>query len=285
MDVFRTGVSMLGVLEPEETFDDSHKIADRLVGVLPSMLAYWWNFTRAECVSMSRPASPRLPDIALRLLLGSEPPAEIIRALEVSMILYAEHEFNASTFAARICASTNSDMYSAICAAIGTLKGNLHGGANEAAMALIQCYPTPDDAERGVMQRLERGERIMGFGHRVYQVSDPRSDLIKPWAARLAEADLGHANTFAIAERIEAVMRRERDLFPNLDFYGACVYHFAGLPTLQFTPLFVLARVAGWCAHVYEQRTNNKLIRPSATYTGPAERPFLELADRARTAA
>lgn len=283
MDVLRTGVSVLGTVEPEETFDDSHRIADRLIGALPSMLGYWWNFSltgeRVDVDTGERSTAAHF----LRLLPGTSDDPVHARAVDVSLILYAEHEFNASTFAARICASTLSDKYSAICAAIGTLKGNLHGGANEAAMELIERFGDPDSAEEGLLGMLAAKEKVMGFGHRVYRVSDPRSDIIKPWAAALAE---GHPDgwMYPVAERIEEVMRREKDLFPNLDFYSACSYHFCGIPTPLFTPVFVLSRVTGWSSHVYEQRTDNKLIRPDAEYTGSARRPFLPLAARAEAA-
>jgi 2-methylcitrate synthase len=279
MDVLRTGVSVLGAVEPEPEGDASLGTADRLIGSLPSMLGYWWRFAndgvRVDLDTGERSTAAHL----LTLLGGSRPSAEHMKAVDVSLILYAEHEFNASTFAARICASTLSDMHSAACAAIGTLKGNLHGGANEAAMALIERFGDPDSAEAGVLGMLAAKEKIMGFGHRVYRVSDPRSDIIKPWAARLSEQH-PDAWMYPVAERIEAVMRREKDLFPNLDFYSACSYHFCGIPTPLFTPVFVLSRVTGWAAHVCEQRADNKLIRPDAEYTGPERRQFIALDQR-----
>lgn len=279
MDVLRTGVSVLGTVEPEGEPDGSHRIADRLVGGLPSMLAYWWHFSRTGERIDTDTGDPSVASHFLTLLLGRTPDPVHVRCVDVSLILYAEHEFNASTFAARICASTLSDKYSAICAAIGTLKGNLHGGANEAAMELIERFRTPDDAEAGLMGMLAAKEKVMGFGHRVYRVSDPRSDIIKKWAGELAPL---HPDgwMYPVAERIEAVMRREKDLFPNLDFYSACSYHFCGIPTPLFTPVFVLSRVSGWAAHVHEQRTNNKLIRPDADYIGPDRLPFIPLVAR-----
>jgi len=278
MDVLHVGVSVLGTVEPESTFDDRHVIADRLIATLPSMLGYWWAYTRTGERIDTRTGEGHTARHLLTLL-GAPTDDAHVRALDVSLILYAEHEFNASTFAARICASTLSDKYSAITAAIGTLKGKLHGGANEAAMALIERFDTPDAAEAGVMDALAAHEKIMGFGHRVYTVSDPRSDIIKSCSARLAE---GHPDAWMhpVAERIDAVMRREKNLFPNLDFYSATSYHFCGIPTPLFTPVFVLSRVTGWSAHVYEQRNNNKLIRPDADYIGPERRTFLPLADR-----
>ena len=282
MDVLRTGVSVLGTVEPETTFDDRHVIADRLIAVLPSMLAYWWAFTTTgERIDTDTGEGQTARH--LLTLLGAPTDDTHVRALDASLILYAEHEFNASTFAARICASTLSDKYSSIIAAIGTLKGNLHGGANEAAMGLIERFRTPEAAEVGVMDALGAHEKIMGFGHRVYKISDPRSDIIKSWSARLAD---GHPDAWMhpVAERIEAVMRREKNLFPNLDFYSATSYHFCGIPTQLFTPVFVLSRVTGWAAHIDEQRNNNKLIRPDADYIGPDRRTFLPLAERKEAA-
>jgi 2-methylcitrate synthase len=215
----------------------------------------------------------------LHLLHGKSPEEIYRRAIDVSLILYAEHEFNASTFAARVTAATAADFYSAITSAIGTLRGNLHGGANEAAMELIQQFKNPDDAEKGLKNMLAEKKLVMGFGHRVYTVSDPRSDIIKVWANKLAQ----HKNNvvlFPVSERIEKIMRQEKKLFPNLDFYSASVYHFCGIPTPMFTPIFVFARTAGWAAHIIEQRSNNKLIRPSAEYIGPSQRPFIPIEKR-----
>ena len=200
-------------------------------------------------------------------------------AIDVSLILYAEHEFNASTFAARVAASTLSDFYSAITAAIGTLRGPLHGGANEAAMELISRFETPDEAEAAILDMLTRKQLVMGFGHRVYKTSDPRSDIIKGWSRKLAEAS-GNTLLYEVSERIEQVIWREKKLFPNLDFYSASCYHLCGIPTPMFTPLFVMSRVTGWAAHVIEQRSNNRLIRPTAEYIGPEPRPFVPMAER-----
>ncbi len=279
MDVLRTGCSMLGALEAENRFQTPHQAADRLIATFPAMLCYWHHYTNNGRRINTSSDEESLAGHLLYMLNG-EPPEELFRrALDISLILYAEHEFNASTFVGRTVVSTRADLHSAVTAAIGALKGPLHGGANEAAMMLIQRYQTPDEAEEGVMGLLERKELIMGFGHRVYKKSDPRSDIIKPWAEKLS-ALVGEPGLYAIAERIEQVMWRERKLFPNLDFYSAVVYHCCGIPTEMFTPIFVVSRTTGWAAHAFEQRANNKLIRPSADYNGPAPTPFLPISDR-----
>jgi len=279
MDVLRTGCSTLGCLEPEESFDDQQRVAERLLAVFPSMLLYWHHFHVNGVRIETDSPEPTLAGYFLHLLHGQPPSPEHRRGLDVSLILYAEHEFNASTFTARITASTLSDTYSAITAAIGTLKGPLHGGANEAAMDLIQRFTDPDDAERGILDSLSRKEKIMGFGHRVYRDRDPRSDIIKQWAEKLLVSD-EEQRLLAISRRIDAVMHREKNLFPNLDFYSANAYHCMGIPTEFFTPLFVFSRVAGWLAHVMEQRSDNRLIRPAAEYIGPTSQSFVPLDQR-----
>lgn len=271
MDVLRCGTSVLGCLEPEHSFDQQYRIATRLLSVLPSMLCYWYHFACDQFRIEVKIDQPTLAGDFLQLLSGTRPSELHRRALDVALILYAEHEFNASTFAARITASTMSDLYSAVTTGIGTLRGPLHGGANEAAMKLISSYPDPEAAEYGILIRLARRDKIMGFGHRVYKSCDPRSEIIKTWAAKLCEQSR-QPQMFAVAQRIEMVMQREKGLFPNLDFYSAVVFHCLGIPTAMFTPIFVFARTAGWCAHVFEQRANNRLIRPAAHYIGPDPR-------------
>lgn len=284
MDVLRTGCSMLGVLEPEESFDQQTDKAERLLGCLPSMLVYWYQFshhgTKIDFASDESSVAGYFLD-----KLHGQPPSDLHRrVMDISLILYAEHEFNASTFTARVCTATLSDLHSAITGAIGTLRGPLHGGANEAAMELIEQYQTADEAEAGIMDKLTNKSLIMGFGHRVYTVSDPRSDVIKGLAKELAEAT-GDTVLYPVSERIEEVMWREKKLFPNLDFYSASAYHFMGIPTPMFTPIFVLSRVAGWAAHVFEQRANNRLIRPGADYVGPDQQSFIAIEDRESNAA
>ncbi|MBA3660656.1 MAG: 2-methylcitrate synthase [Gammaproteobacteria bacterium] len=280
MEVLRTSVSMLGTLEAESANYNDHDIANRLIACVPSMLLYWYQFHRNNTRLETWVAEePTVAGYFMYLLLGKKPTDEVRRAMDVSLILYAEHELNASTFAARVTASTGSDFYSAIVSAIGTLRGPLHGGANEEAMRLISMFKTPDQAEAGVKEMLAKKEKIMGFGHRVYKNSDPRSDIIKEWSRKLSlTARDGYL--FAISERIEKVMWEEKKLFPNLDFYSATAYHFCGVPTLLFTPIFVMARLSGWSAHIFEQRANNRLIRPEAEYTGPTKRSYTPIEQR-----
>ncbi|HJV66486.1 MAG TPA: citrate/2-methylcitrate synthase [Geomonas sp.] len=280
MDVLRTGASALGAMEPEGGSLDQVRIAERLLACLPSMLLYWYHYrTNGSRISTESVEATHAGHI-LALLKG-EKPGELQRtALDASLILYAEHEFNASTFSARVTTSTLSDFYSAITSGIGTLRGPLHGGANEEAMRLISRFQTPDHAEKGLMTMLNNKVKIMGFGHRVYKNNlDPRSPIIQQWAKKLSEA-AGSLEQYRIAERIEQVMLRERGLHPNLDFYSAIAYHLCGFPTTMFTPLFVFARIAGWSAHVIEQRAANRIFRPIADYVGPEPRKFVPLEKR-----
>jgi 2-methylcitrate synthase len=283
MDVLRTSVSILGTLESESAKFTGHHIADRLLACIPTMLLYWNQFhTKNERIDPTTSKEQTIAGYFLDVLHGKKPEDEQRRAVDVSLILYAEHEFNASTFAARVTTSTESDFYSATVSAIGTLRGPLHGGANEEAMRLISMFKTPDEAEKGIKDMLAKKVKIMGFGHRVYKISDPRSDIIKEWSRKLSE----HARDgylYAVSERIEKVMWDEKKLFPNLDFYSASAYHFCGIATPLFTPIFVMARTSGWSAHIIEQRANNRLIRPEATYDGPAPREFIPIKDRVTT--
>ena len=279
MDVLRTGCSMLGVLEPETSFDQQLEKSERLLGAFPSMLAYWYHFANSGKEIDFDSKENSIGGYFLDLLHGKATSDLHRQAMDVSLILYAEHEFNASTFTARVCTATLSDFHSSITGAIGTLRGPLHGGANEAAMELIEQFDSPEQAEEGIMKMLAAKAKIMGFGHRVYTVSDPRSDVIKTWSAKLAK-DAGDTKLYPVSEKIEEVLWREKKLFPNLDFYSASAYHLMGIPTSLFTPIFVLSRVAGWAAHVIEQRGNNRLIRPGAEYIGPDDQPWVAIENR-----
>lgn len=276
MDVLRTGCSVLGNLEPEKPGGDPFAVADRLIACFGSMLMYWYHYQNSgRKISLDTRESSIAGHI-LHLLLGESPTDLQIECMDCSLILYAEHEFNASTFTVRTIASTLPDFYSAICGGIGALRGPLHGGANELALELIQRFDSPESAERGIKELLTKKELIMGFGHRVYTTSDPRSAIIKEWARKLGE-ETGNTQWFPIAEKIEQVMKEEKKLFPNLDFYSALAYHFMGIPTEMFTPLFVMSRITGWSAHLLEQRNNNKLIRPISNYTGPETKEWTPL--------
>jgi len=279
MDVLRTGCSALGAIEPEGAGADQYRTAERLLASFPSMLLYWYHYAHDGRRITTDSGEESLAGHFLALLHGKAPEELHRRAVDASLILYAEHEFNASTFSARVTASTLSDFHSAVTSAIGTLRGPLHGGANEEAMRLISSFASPDEAERELLAMLARKEKIMGFGHRVYKKMDPRSPIIQKWSLRLSEA-AGAMQLYEVSERIEKVMQREKGLFPNLDFYSASAYHLCGIPTTMFTPVFVCARIAGWSAHIIEQRAANRLFRPIADYTGPEPRDYVPVGER-----
>ena len=279
MDVMRTACSMLGTAEPEADFSRQYEVAERLLAFFPSALGYWYRFSHSGDRIEIETDDDTIAGHLLHLLSGNKPSEAHRRAMDVSLILYAEHEFNASTFTARVITATLSDFYSAIVGAIAALRGPLHGGANEAAMALIERFDSPAAARTGITEMLAKKEKIMGFGHAVYSESDPRNKVIKTISQQLSK---GHVNAglYPISEAIEEKMWEEKKLFPNLDFYSASAYHFLGISTPLFTPLFVVARTSGWAAHIIEQRGDNRLIRPNAEYIGPASRPFVMIERR-----
>jgi 2-methylcitrate synthase len=279
MDVLRTGCSILGALEPEDDFSRQRDAADRLLAVFSSILVYWYRYSNDGARINTETSDDTVGGHFLHLLHDKPPPSLHRRAMNLSLILYAEHEFNASTFNARVCAATLSDFYSAVTGAIGALRGSLHGGANEAAMALIERFEDPAQAKRGIHEMLARKDKIMGFGHAVYREFDPRNAPTKAIAKELSLA-VGDTRLFAVAEAIEEQMLEEKKLFANVDFYSACVYHFMGIPAPLFTPMFVMSRITGWSAHIIEQRVNNRLIRPQAEYIGPAPRAYVPIDER-----
>ncbi|MEZ0123749.1 MAG: 2-methylcitrate synthase [Candidatus Reddybacter sp.] len=279
MDVLRTGCSFLGNLETESDFAQQEVATDRLLAVFPSIICYWYRFSHDGVKVETETDDESIGGHFLHMLRGEKPNELHERVMNVSLILYAEHEFNASTFTARVCASTLSDIHSCVTAAIGSLRGPLHGGANEAAMDMIESFTSADNAEEEMMGMLARKDKIMGFGHAIYADSDPRNAIIKEWSEKLGK-DVGDTVLYPVSVRCEEVMWREKKLFCNADFFHASAYHFMGIPTKLFTPIFVMSRLTGWAAHVFEQRADNRIIRPSAEYTGPDMRAVPAITER-----
>jgi 2-methylcitrate synthase len=279
MDVMRTGCSMLGNLEPEGDFSNQNDTADRILASFASIITYWYRYSHDGVRVETETEHATIGGHFLSLLTGQEPSEDHARALDISLILYAEHGFNASTFTARTCASTLSDMHSCITAGIGTLRGPLHGGANEAAMEMIEKYSDREQAKAGVLDLLANKEKIMGFGHAVYKTEDPRNAIIKIWAEKLSKLS-NDATLYEVSDEIERVMDEEKGMFANTDFFMASAYHYLGIPTAIFTPLFVIGRTSGWAANVMEQRADNRIIRPSEEYIGPDNSVWVDMSDR-----
>lgn len=279
MDVMRTGCSFLGNIEPETEQHDQLAVADRLIGSFSGLFLYWYFFHKYRRPFSLTTNEETLAGHILHLITGHSPSPLQKQALNAELILYAEHDFNASTFTTRVIASTLSDFYSAICGGLGALRGPLHGGANEAAMELIQQFRNPEDAANGILNMLNQKQLVMGFGHRVYRTSDPRSAIAEEFAYKLS-LQSKDPHLFDIAKRIEEVMWQEKKLFPNLDFYSALVFHYLNIPVPMFTPLFAVSRITGWSAHLMEQRAHNRLIRPLSHYTGPSPCAWVPLEKR-----
>ncbi|MFC1720403.1 2-methylcitrate synthase [Pseudomonadota bacterium] len=279
MDVMRTGCSFLGNIEAEGDFSRQQEVADRLLAAFPAILLYWYRYTH-DGVRIETETDDDGIGAHFLHMLHDEPPDELAtRVMDVSLILYAEHEFNASTFTARVAASTLTDLHSCITAAIGSLRGPLHGGANEAAMEMIEQYESEDEAVKDVLRKLSAKELIMGFGHAVYRVRDPRNAIIKEWSRKLSELKRDMM-LYSISVAVERTMKEEKNMFANVDFFHASAYKLMGIPTKLFTPLFVISRVTGWCAHVFEQRADNRIIRPAADYIGPEARAYMPIGKR-----
>ena len=279
MDVMRTGCSMLGNLEPEGDFKNQNSSADRILASMASIIVYWYKFSHENIKVDLETEYETIGGHFLSLLTSKEPTEDDIRCLDTSLILYAEHGFNASTFTARTCASTLSDIHSCITGAIGTLRGPLHGGANEAAMEMIEKYSSREEAHQAVLEMLQKKEKIMGFGHAVYSTEDPRNKIIKSWAEKLSKSDRDET-LYQVSEEIEKTMDEEKNMFANTDFFMASAYHYLGIPTKLFTPLFVIGRTSGWAANIFEQRADNRIIRPSEEYIGPDHSDWVDIENR-----
>jgi 2-methylcitrate synthase len=279
MDVMRTGCSFLGNIEQEGDFSNEQDVADRLLALFPAIVVYWYRYSHDGIRIETETDDDGIGAHFLHMLHDEAPDELAARVMDVSLILYAEHEFNASTFTARVAASTLTDLHSCVTAAIGSLRGPLHGGANEAAMDMIEQYDSKEEAVADVLRKLEVKELIMGFGHAVYRVRDPRNAIIKEWSRKLSELQ-NDTLLYAVSEAIERTMKEEKNMFANADFFHASAYNLMGIPTKLFTPIFVMSRITGWCAHIFEQRANNRIIRPGADYIGPGARSYIPIEDR-----